>query len=254
MSRELFDRNLRALQRDRAALIGPELFLFDRAIEDCLDRIQAISRPFNRTLLIGCPSADWPERLQPIAGLVDVVDPGPRFAAAAGGVAAQEDRHDFGESRYDLCVAVGTLDTVNDLALALQLVRRALRPEAPFIGAVVGGNSFPALRSALIKADRVKGQAVARTHPRIEAASLAGLLASAGFSMPVVDVERVTLRYSNFEALVRDLRAMAGGNCLAERWPLSRAAAARAADEFAKLRVGGKTEELVEILHFLAWS
>ena len=41
------------------------------------------------------------------------------FASQAGGTQVEEDRHDFGEARYDLCLAIGTLDTVNDLPLAL---------------------------------------------------------------------------------------------------------------------------------------
>ena len=43
---------------------------------------------------------------------------------------AEEDRFDFGEQRYHLCVAVGTLDTVNDLPAALRLIRSAMAPDA----------------------------------------------------------------------------------------------------------------------------
>ena len=35
----LFDMELRALRRDRAARMGPELFLLDRAFYDCVDRL-----------------------------------------------------------------------------------------------------------------------------------------------------------------------------------------------------------------------
>ncbi len=177
------------------------------------------------------------------------------FAKQAGGTQVEEDRHDFGEARYDLCLAIGTLDTVNDLPLALNLIRRSLRPDAPFIGAIVGGNSLPALRASLIEADRAKGRVVARTHPRIEPASLAQLLVAAGFAMPVVDVDRVRLRYECLDDLVRDLRAMAATAVLADRPPaLSKIGASRARDAFAERADKGKTEEIVEILHFLAWT
>ena len=254
MTADLFDRKLRALRRDRAALMGPELFLLDRAYDDCLERLAAIARTFERAFLIGCPSPDWPARLRGVAAEVEIVEPGALFAKQAGGVLAQEDRHDFGEARYDLCVAVGTLDTVNDLPVALQLIRRSLRRDAPFIGALAGGNSLPALRSALIEADRASGRAVARTHPRIEPASLAALLGSAGFAMPVVDVDRVTLRYASLASLVKDLRAMGAGNCLTERQPLGRSAARRAAEAFEAAGSDGRTEERLEILHFLGWA
>jgi SAM-dependent methyltransferase len=251
---DLFDRRLRALRRDRAARMGPELFLLDRAFDECLDRLGDIARPFNRALLLGCPSPEWPSRLGSIAATVDVRDPGHLFATRAGGLQVEEDRFDFGEGDYDLCVTVGTLDTVNDLPLALQLVRRALRPDGLLIGAMAGGNSLPSLRSSLIEAGRAEGRIVARAHPRIEAPSLAGLLTAAGFVMPVVDIDRVQLRYQSFEALVRDLRAMGSTSVLTNRPPpLRRSEVQHARKAFEALRQSGRTEETVEILHFLGW-
>ncbi len=255
MTSDLFDRKLRALRRDRAARMGPELFLLDRAFDDCLDRLHHIARRFGRALMIGCPSPSWRDRLYGLADEVDVVDPGPLFARRSAGRLIEEDRHDFGERRYDLCVAVGTLDTVNDLPLALQLIHRALKPDAPLIGAIAGGNSLPSLRTALIEADRLAGRAAARTHPRIEPASLAGLLGAAGYAMPVVDVDRVKIRYKSLGSLVSDLRAMAATGVLAQRPPpLSKVATDRAAEAFRSLQIDGRTEEIVEILHFLGWS
>ena len=255
MTRDLFDRKLRALRRDRAAVIGPDLFLLDRAFDDCLDRLRGIGSRVEKALLIGCPSPSWPEPIGELANQVDVVDPGQIFASRVNGIAAEEDRHDFGEAQYGLCLAVGTLDTVNELPLALHMIHRALEPGGLLIGALAGGNSLPALRAAMIEGDRIAGRAVARTHPRIEAASLAGLLTAAGFEMPVVDVDRVALRYSRLGDLVRDLRAMGATGVLAERPPpLSKSTARRAAEAFQQSGTGGRTEENVEILHFLGWS
>lgn len=255
MPSDLFDRQLRAIRRDRAARAGPELFLFNRAYDECLDRLRDIPRNFDRALLLGCPSPDWQSRLLTIAAEVDVRDPGAHFAAQASGMQVEEDRHDFGSGQYDLCVAVGTLDTVNELPLALRLIGRSLKRDAPLIGAVAGGNSLPALRAALIEAGRHEGRVVARSHPRIEAASLAQLLASAGFNMPVVDVDRVRLRYLDFDALVRDLRSMGATSVLAQRPPpLSRAELQHCRQAFADRGSDGRTEEIVEILHFLGWS
>lgn len=255
MNQDLFDRNLRALRRDRAARTGSDPFLLDRAFDECLDRLRDISRPFGRALLLGCPALEWPRRLRAIAGEVDVFDPGRLFAVEAGGSQADEDRHDFGEQRYDLCVAVGTLDTANDLQLALRLIDRSLRPDAPLIGAIAGGNSLPALRASLIEAGRSTGKVVARTHPRIEPAVLAQLLSAAGFSMPVVDVDRVQLRYQSLDSLVRDLRSMAATCMLSERLPaLSKSEAVGARMAFSAMGHEGATMEIVEILHFLAWT
>jgi NADH dehydrogenase [ubiquinone] 1 alpha subcomplex assembly factor 5 len=255
VTRDPFDRQLRRLRRDRAQRQGVDLFLLDRAFADCLERVQAIARPFRHALLIGAPSPGWRVALEAVAGTVAVVDPGRLFAGAAHGQAADEDRFDYGEDRYDLVVAVGTLDTVNDLPLALQLVRRAMRADACLIGAVAGGELLPALRAALIEADRDSGRVVARVHPRIDGPTLTALLASAGFDQPVVDVDRVTLRYRRLADLVRDLRAMGATNIMdSVRFPLTRTAWARAAASFDAAGTDGRTAETVDILHFLAWT
>ena len=252
---DLFDRRLRALRRDRAASAGPELVLLDRAFDEGLDRLRDIRRRFDRALLVGAPTPDWRQRLTEFASEIDILDPGPLFASGSNGITAEEDRHDFGEQRYDLVMAVGTLDTVNQLPLALQLLRRAMRPDAPFIGALAGGDSLPALRSAMIEADRATGGVAARTHPRIGPSSLAGLLSGAGFVMPVVDVDRVALRYSSLAALVRDLRAMGASNMLADRSPgRGKRWAKLVAAAFAAQATDSRTEERIDILHFLAWT
>lgn len=231
------------------------MFLFERAFDECLDRLSFIRRSFDRALLIGCPVPEWRHRLEQLAGNVEVVDPGGSFAARAAGLQIEEDHFDFGVDRYDLCVAVGTLDTVNDLPLALQLIHRALKPDSPLVGAIAGGNSLPALRSSLIEAGRSVGQVVARAHPRIEPSSLGGLLSAAGFAMPVVDIDRVTLRYQGLGELVRDLRAMGATSILAgHSGALSKREAAAIHAAFHAQRREGRTEEQVEILHFAAWK
>ncbi len=255
MPPDLFDRRRRALARDRAARAGPELFLHERAFAECLDRLGDIKRRFASALLIGIPDPGWIVRLQAVAGSVESLDPGPLFANAAGACHAEEDRHNLGAARFDLIVAIGTLDTVNDLGAALAAIRRALRPDSLFIGVLAGGDSLPALRRAMLAADQLTGPAAARTHPRIAPATLAGLLAAARFVMPVVDVDRVTLRYPDLPALVRDLRAMGASNLLAERAaPRGRRWAQLAVAAFAGAAVNGRTEERVDLIHFLGWS
>jgi hypothetical protein len=254
---ELFDRRRRALGRDRAARIGPELFLHERAFAECLDRLADIPRSYQRAMLIGSPDPRWRTQLAAAADIVEVdaIDPGPAFAVGAGAIRADEDRYDYGTARFDLVVAMGTLDTVNQLGPALTAIRRAMVPDSPFIGVLAGGDSLPALRSAMLAADRATGPAAARTHPRIAPATLAGLLSAAGFVMPVVDVDRVTLRYADLADLVRDLRAMGASNQLSERAPpRGRRWAEFAAAAFAAQAVEGRTEERVDLLHFLAWS
>jgi hypothetical protein len=251
----LFDMKLRAMRRDRAARRGAELFLLERAFEDCLERIALVERRFERALLIGCPDPDWPARLRSVAGKVEVRDPGPRFAAAAGGSTIVEDAWEAPAQGYDLVLAIGTLDSVDDLPLALRLIRHAVGPDGLFIGVLSGGETLPRLRAAMRAADSIAGAAAPHVHPRIEAAALAPLLSAAGFAMPVVDVDRVAVAYRGFDRLVADLRAMGATNLLRERpRRLSRRAREAAARAFAEAGENGRTTETFEILHFAAWA
>ena len=246
---------LRALRRDRAARTEPELFLLDRVFEDCLERIALIRGRFNRALLIGCPNPDWPERLRQVADHVEACDPGPLFAAAAGGEPIIEDAWEPPAQTYDLALAIGTLDTVNDLPRALWLIRDAMRSNALFIGAVAGGDTLPRLRSAMRAADAPSGGVAPHVHPRIEAAALAPLLTDAGFLRPVIDVDRLDVSYPSLARLIADLRAMAATNTLRSRpQALTREQYDAAARAFAGAGDGSRTRELFEILHFAAWT
>ena len=251
---DLFDRRRRAQLRDRAAR-APDLFLHERAFAECLDRIAAVNRDFTSALLIGAPDPGWIARLEHHAPKLIAIEPGAAFAAASGATHAEEDRIDLGTACFDLVVAVGTLDSVNALPQALLAIRRAMMPDALFIGAFAGGDSLPALRRAMLAADRATGPAAARTHPRIEPSALAALLSAAGFVMPVVDVDRVMLRYRRLADLVRDLRAMGASNMLAERAAArGRDWAALAEAAFAAEAVDGRTEERIDLLHFIGWT
>ena len=249
----LFDMNLRAMRRDRAARVGTELFLAERVFSDCLERIALLNRHFDRALLIGCPDPNWPERMRAVASLIDCQDPGPSFAAAVGGARITEDEWESEPGVYNLVLALGTLDTVNELPLALRLIRHVMQPDALFIGAFAGGETLPQLRMAMRAADAVSGVAAPHVHPRIEAAALSPLLENAGFVKPIVDVDRVQASYASLDRLVVDLRAMGATNILRSRAPsLSRTQRDAAGRTFADAGNGGRTTETFEIIHFAA--
>ena len=245
----------RALRRDRAARMGPELFLHERAFDDCLQRLSLVQRSFSRALLIGAPDPGWPQRLEMFAPQVAVRDPGRLFAKRAGGETLVEDAWEAPEAAYDLVLAVGTLDTVDDLPLAFRLIRHAMQEGALFLGALSGGDTLPQLRNAMRAADAATGAAAPHVHPRIEAAALAPLLAVAGFVDPVVDVDRPSVSYLSLQRLIQDLRAMGATNVLTNRPRfVGRAAFSAALSAFSAAGDGTRTIEKFELLHFAAWN
>lgn len=252
VSAPLFDHRLRAIRRDRAVELGVETFLYDRAFEDCLDRLSDIRSDFADVLLAGCPNAEWRHRLP--ADRLEVIDPSPLMAQRARGRCADLESLPFEAEYFDLCITVGLLDTANNLALAAAAVHLVLKPGGLLLGAIAGGQSFPRLRGAMLAADAVSGAASAHVHPRIEPPAMAELLTSAGFAMPVVDVDRVQVRYGSFDKLIGDLRAMGATNVLTGRSRQRIGRAGLAAARAAFVKDGAPAIEQVEILHFAAWK
>jgi NADH dehydrogenase [ubiquinone] 1 alpha subcomplex assembly factor 5 len=252
MPEPLFDHRQRAMRRDRAARIGTEYFLYDRAFDDCLERLAEIRGEFPEVLLAGCPNPDWPQLLGDKQ--VAVIDPGPMFAERARGKCADLEALPFAPDRFDLCLCIGLLDTANHLELAAAALHLILKPGGLLLGAIAGGHSLPRLRAAMLAADAVSAQASPHIHPRIEAPSLARLLSGAGFAMPVVDVDRVDIAYGSLEAMVSDLRRMGATNILTARSPRPFPRAAMRVAQLRFMEDGDCAVEQIEILHFAAWK
>lgn len=243
MAEGLFDRNALHQRRRRALVQGPRLFLAERAVEDLAERLSMIRRQFDRAVIVGCPD---PHILSPLTGMLR----DPLLLGDLDDVAALE------VGSTDLMILLGELHTADDPPGVLRVLSHLLAPGALLMGVVPGNDSLPALRHAMMAADRLAGSGVApRVHPRLEAAALAGLLSASGFVEPVVDVDRIRLRYRRLDHLVADLRGMGATNSLRQRSrrPLGRTAWAAARSAFAEQGDVDGTVELIELIHFTAW-
>ena len=136
-------------------------------------------------------------------------------------------------------------------------MRRALRPDGLFLATLFGGATLSELRQALTQAELEEtGGAAARVSPFADGFDGAGLLQRAGFALPVVEVDRVTVRYDDILALMRDLRAMGEANGLAgAARPLSRRVLARAQAIYAE-RWGedGRIPATFAIISLAGWA
>ena len=165
---------------------------------------------------------------------------------------------DLPDQSQDLIVSLMSLHWANDLPGALAQIRRALKPDGLFIGTLLGAGTLKELRAALTEAElEVRGGAQARVSPFADGFDGAALLQRAGFALPVADVDRLTVRYDDLFALIRDLRAMGETNVLAGAGrPLTRDIFARVARIYAE-RFGeadGRVPATFEIVHLAGWA
>lgn len=252
---DIFDRARRARQRDRMlARFAEHDFLHRAMLDEMLDRLADVQRDLPEVLLIGCPDGSAKAALEAMGKRVACADPGFLAARAAGGVQADEDALPFADDSFDLIIACGTLDSVNDLPGALILMRRVLRPDGLMLAAFAGAGSLPRLKAVLLAAEGDRpGQHV---HPQVDVRSAGDLLSRAGFTMPVADGDMLNIRYGDVVRLMHDLRFMGAGNALATRpSALTRDVLMRAAAHFADAAdPDGRTAEQMAIVYLSGWK
>ncbi|GJD81287.1 methyltransferase [Methylobacterium gregans] len=265
MDTPLFDTALarRRLARARANGRGGGYadFLLARAAEDLDDRMGAVLRRFTSALDLGTPAPAAARilarrldggRIIRLAPLPETPEPG------FSGAVADPEALPVAGSSLDLAVSLLALQGVNDLPGTLVQLRRALRPDGLFLGCLLGGATLTELRQSFGAAEsEMEGGISPRVAPFAAVREVGGLLQRAGFALPVVDSETVTVRYADPFGLMRDLRAMGLTNTLTERrrTPLRRATLLRAAEIYATRFADpdGRVRATFELLWLSGW-
>jgi SAM-dependent methyltransferase len=264
---KLFDRALHRARLSRAApLFAGADFLKRRAVDDIVERLAGINRDFAMAIELGARNGLLSQALRQNGrpgqvGYFIQSDLSQAMLGRTGGarVVADEENLPFLDGCADLIVSTIALHWANDLVGALIQIRRALKPDGLFLGALLGGATLHELRQALTEADiQQTGGAGPRVSPFVDARDAADLMRRAGFALPVVDVDRVTVRYAHPLDLLADLRAMGETNVLFERSlaPLSRSVLARAAEIYLERFAGadGRTPATCEIIGLTGWA
>jgi SAM-dependent methyltransferase len=282
--REIFDRRVLRRHRDRAAPgIAAHDFLFREVAVRLLDRLEDVRRRFPLALDLGCHHgvvaellAGNPAGLGGIETLVQAdLSPamtrlaavrgaawgaaGGRGAPAAPAVVADEEALPFAEGSLDLVLSVLSLHWVNDLPGTLLQIARALKPDGLLLAAMIGGDSLRELREALLRAElEVEDGVSPRVSPLADLRDLGGLLQRAGFALPVVDVDSLTVTYPSALALMRDLRGMGetGTDRNRRRGLTRRATLLRAAALYEEAHgdAAGRIPASVDILYLTGWA
>jgi hypothetical protein len=251
---QLFSPARHRAQRDRMARLPASAnFLAPLIAETLLDRLAMVTRVFPRTLLIGAHDAALADHLRATGTDLTIAEAAPWLAAQTGAIAVEADALDLPLASFDLNLWPGGLDSVNDVPGALVRLRALLAPDGLLLGAFVGDGSLPRLRRAVMT-DGVRS--IARLHPQIDLAAMGNLLQRVGFTLPVVDVEALTVRYGDWFALARDLRAVGLSSRLQPAPPpLTREETARVAAAFAaQADPDGRIGEAFRVVHFSGWA
>ncbi len=245
----IFDHDVLRLHLRRAAR-NPAAFLLHRCLDDALDRLAAIKRPFAKILDVLTPipvsAQDLPNTQRDHIGF-------DTLQAAGGGEALNA-----ATPPYDLAISLLGLQFINDLPGFMVQIRQALKPDGLFLAAMIGGQTLHELRTALNEAEaEISGGASPHVAPFADIRDMGGLLQRAGFALPVTDIDSITVRYDDMFALIRDLRAMGATNNLVSRskTPSKKAVFLRAAQIYAQrfCDADGRVRATFEIIWLSGW-
>jgi SAM-dependent methyltransferase len=220
---EVFDRRLLRQRRDRAAKnIRNFDFLFVETADRLMERLAVVRKTLPLVLDLGSAQGKLAELLQQRAGTAQVIcmDTSFEMVRQAGGAAvvADEELLPFRSGSFDAVVSNLNLHWVNDLPGALLQVKQILKPDGLFLGALPGGETLKELRQCLMEAElAVSGGASPRVSPLIDLREMGALMQRAGFALPVVDSDIMTVHYSSPLKLMQDLRGMGASNATYNR-------------------------------------
>lgn len=261
----LFDLDLLDQRRNRwARHVKAQDFLLRRVGEDFSDRLSIINRRFAKTLILGAhhgimskeiaalDNVEWIISAESTPALLDQC-PGTR-------VQAHQEWLPFKDGSLDLVLSPLMLQFANDLPGTLAQIRRALKNDGLLLATMLGGSTLSELRQAWLQAEsEITGGASPRVAPFADIRDVGALLQRAGFALPVVDSERLTINYASPLALMQELKAMAASNILTarSRKPVTKTVLKRAceiySDQFANT-ITGRCPATFEVLTLSAWA
>lgn len=281
---QIFDPLRRERNQARLAPDAP-IFMLERMAQELVDRINAVNRSFENGLIIAPPilNAFFQDALAEQVTLLSVTSfdrldadnlkgtpanndkaeldqssPAPRSRVSIEGEAQQDTLpSEQSSGSYDLICVLGTFHCLNDVPGWLHQFRRALSPDGLLMTSFPGGETLAAVRHILMHIESdLTGGAAQRIHPFISLQDLAHLVQRAGFALPVVDHDLVTIRYSSLGRAIDDLRGMGEGNCLAERHPMRRSVLAALQDRLLQLETSsdGKISFTIDLLYASGWA
>jgi hypothetical protein len=213
---KVFDRTLIARHLERRPA-GVDDFATRLALDDLDERLLAVTRRFERALIMAPDARLLPERGVSASGPF-AFERAATVLASPGIPLVDPEALTLPQPDYDLVVSIFDTQIVNDVVGFLARLRAHLRPDGLLLAAFPGGATLTELRQAFLEADAaISGGATARVAPFIQLGDAAGLLQRAGLQLPVCDVETHVVRYASPFALMRELKALGAQNPLADR-------------------------------------
>jgi len=173
-------------------------------------------------------------------------------------IQAERDVLPLKENSVNLVTSVFGLHRANDLLGSLIQIKQALVDDGLFMACIPGERTLSELRHAMLEAEsQISNTASLRIDPFAEVRQAGGLLQRAGFALPVVDSEILTVRYSSLKSLIEDIRGMGATSAFYNKPNPAPRDLFRITEEIYRQKFSdpdGKIRASVEIIYLSGWK
>ncbi|KAF9741857.1 hypothetical protein PMIN04_008020 [Paraphaeosphaeria minitans] len=285
---DIFSQQHKWMQKERAARDVETSrsvdYLRDEVASRLCERLMDINRPFPNVLDLGANACNIARQLT--LPSEDSPDKGPRGSRIGKLTAAESSEAllfrdadlpfnkdidierqvlpasellPFEPNTFDAVLSSLSMHWINDLPSVLAQVNSTLKPDSPFIGVMMGGDSLYELRTSLQLAEQERRGGVAtHTSPLADVRDVGGLLQKAGFNLLTVDVDDIVVDFPDVFALMKDLQAMGESNAVIsrEKGPIQRDALLAAEGIYRALHGNedGSLPATFRLIYMIGWK
>ena len=211
----LFDQKALHRNLSRAAASGALPSFLDKvAATELIDRFESISHRFSHIAIISHDASHIADAVKPHLSNDSKITE----VSILTGDGVFLNNPDLPPQAFDCIFICPGLEWTNDLPGSLARLHHALKPDGVLLAAMLGGESLHELRTSWLQAETMtRAGASPRVAPFCDVRDAGGLLQRAGFALPVVDTDRLKVRYDSALALMQELKALGLSNSLTDR-------------------------------------
>lgn len=265
---QIFDPAALKLRQQRAKRLyldgkssSPD-FLLHHAAKDIAARLSMVSRQFDSAVDVFGRTSAMAKTINAVENVEKIsrIEIQDYFADDKDFevITTKPDMFDLPDELFDLAISAFALHWSGDLPGMLIQIRKILKPDGLFLGILPGPDTLTELRQCLAAAEQeIHGGISPRIDPFVTVQTAGALIQRAGFALPVIDSEKITVRYDTLTDLVKDLRAMSATNVLVarDRSKFSKSLFARAAKIYAArfADADGRIRATFELVSMSGW-
>lgn len=174
-----------------------------------------------------------------------------RSGLAGQYICADMERLPFKTSGLPMLWSSLALQWANDTGSCLREWHRVLAPGGLLVFATFGPDTLKELRQSFAQVD-----GGAHVSPFVDMHDIGDMLVHAGFQHPVMEMEMLTLTYSDLKSLMRDLKGIGAHNALTNRsrGMMGKSAWAKLEAAYDAFRRDGRLPATYEVIYGHAWA